>query len=1458
MRAPVAHSVSAGVFGRSGHLRRHSTADSSSTVPTNGSPIMNRTSLAWALLWLGFLPGIAAAAPSATITALAGPTSANAGESYGAISYTVTNQGDAATPNTPLHFFLSTSPSPSVDSLKTAYANSSNPQPGADAYFLVSRLLSPIEASQSSSGSLTVSWIPNWLSGTYYLTAMTDFWYLAQELTNVATMATPVTVAGPFIADLLVTALSAPASMNAGQQYTISGTTANDSSATGTARNYDVALYLSVDDLLSPDDTYLEVLAPGPLAPGQSVTSSNLMTISNSMAGGTYRLIAKADRLGAVYESNEQNNIFVMPDSVVINGPFITDLAVTALNGPTTASAGDPYTFSYTVANLSSLASANNVHVGVYLSTDATLSTDDFKLADAGIGNLAPSGVYTQNNFQLVLPTSMGGTYWLIAMVDPGSNLLGSITEANENNNVLVMADPVTIDGPHLPDLQVATVSGPSAASVGQPYTIQWSVTNSGEWPLNGTFFINFYLTQNTATLSSQSPVAWASGSMLSAGATRTGTTTVAQVPALLNGTYQLAAKVRCATGITESDTTNNILVGNSVLLGVDALPPAVSIESPANNLLTSAASVELVVLATDDAAVQAVTANGAPLALGGDGLWRALAALSEGNNTFDVVATDTGGYQTHQSVTVRRDSTPPTLVVTSPVGLIETTSTSVSVTGQVTDASSLNLTIGGAAVTIGAGGSFTYDLALQPGDNLVEVTAVDAAGNRTTQTVHVHRVTGTSLQLVVSYPPQGFRTASSLVLVRGSATGGLAPLVLTINGDAVPVAADGTFAAGADLAIGPASVSVTLTDHSGATTQQVIAGQRLEAGGGGGGGGGSGNINPVTMFTYDAIGNLTKVVNTATDINNCGTIGTVCQGTQHGTPACRDGVCVITSGGQVIDVNNDPNNCGDAGHVCPAAVDHGIPTCSYGVCGFECETGYIPVDGRCVDLKSDTTNCGYAGIVCQGTDTALPVCIDGVCRTSAAPVVHSVNGATPPGQQFRVPFWDGVQVVGENLQNVTYIEVEYWGMDTVDGSSGGAMSIPLFTGEVEDGGYHEGWSSIGFMATPTSLTIPQVGFQRWMKLRLHYMNDGVDDYVLADVAVSFAYPASVTAPPPQITSVNVVRYLRTGQYNPDTGFIPTVNDDNPILANNDLTIMTPAPVAVMAFDSVWTEYPILKITRDGVYIRAGIKTFEFEGVTDWVCSNGDATFTGTGFVFPYTNAPSHRVHLNPNMMPRYDYPARCLSDVVVLRGNNLLGDGPIYPSLPIGNPLPEGAVVASDDIAPPPYSRSDRLLAGGDPKELVAYLELDSARGTAATPWPLNWLGTPEVASIDGAPIQPNTSITVQDGDTVELVGHWFVELNAVMVGGMEQRYSVIDDKHLLITIKVMNGSCDATNGGGAGLYIANSIGGWEGSLHVNTSLPPCETPPPEDIPDEDIDVDSTIFIFDLPVGDCTNSFCG
>jgi len=116
----------------------------------------------------------------------------------------------------------------------------------------------------------------------------------------------PLSGTGVASSDLVVSALTGPATAGAGSAITLNETTGNIGvgPAGGTSTRY----YLSTDTSIGTGDVLLGGRSLAGLAPGGSSTGATNVTIPAGTASGSYFIVARADDLNQAFESNEGNN----------------------------------------------------------------------------------------------------------------------------------------------------------------------------------------------------------------------------------------------------------------------------------------------------------------------------------------------------------------------------------------------------------------------------------------------------------------------------------------------------------------------------------------------------------------------------------------------------------------------------------------------------------------------------------------------------------------------------------------------------------------------------------------------------------------------------------------------------------------------------------------------------------------------------------------------------------------------------------------------------------------------------------------------------------------------------------------------------------------------------------------------------------------------------------------------
>lgn len=142
--------------------------------------------------------------------------------------------------------------------------------------------------------------------------------------------------------------------------------------------------------------------------------------------------------------------------------------------------------------------------------------------------------------------------------------------------------------------------------------------------------------------------------------------------------------------------------------------------------------------------------------------------ALDDGSNTIKVDCADNDGNAAAQvTVAFKVDTVPPTLNVSSPTEGMITNTSSVTVTGTTNDTTSspVTVTINDEPVTVQSNGSFSKQITLTEGVNIITIVATDSAGKSTTIKRHVTLDTGIPVFKSVTLTPNPVDSGKTFVI---------------------------------------------------------------------------------------------------------------------------------------------------------------------------------------------------------------------------------------------------------------------------------------------------------------------------------------------------------------------------------------------------------------------------------------------------------------------------------------------------------------------------------------------------------------------------------------------------------------------------------------------------------------------------------------------------------------------
>jgi subtilase family serine protease len=361
--------------------------------------------------------------------------------------------------------------------------------------------------------------------------------------------------------DLAVSSVTAPAWAAAGAAIVVSDTTRNQ--GTVGSPGSETGLYLSANTTFDAADVFLGSRGVSSLSAGATESGTTTVSLPESTPTGAYYVVAHADWLGDIDETNNGNN--TRASGSVRIGP---DLVISAVTVPVTAAAGEPLVVGDTTRNQGA-ASAPPTVTRFYFSTNSTWDAADQPLGEREVGDLAGSASAAGSTTVVIPSSTLPGTYYLLARADAAD----ALAEVAENNNL--RSSSVRVGA----DLTVSTVTAPAVAAAGGTISLTETTMNGGgaEVP---EFVTGYYLSVNS-TLDG-SDVVLGSRVVPSLSAAQSSSASVSlQLPSTAStGTYYLLARADDRAEVTETNETNNVRASGAIKVGPDLTVTTITVPS--------------------------------------------------------------------------------------------------------------------------------------------------------------------------------------------------------------------------------------------------------------------------------------------------------------------------------------------------------------------------------------------------------------------------------------------------------------------------------------------------------------------------------------------------------------------------------------------------------------------------------------------------------------------------------------------------------------------------------------------------------------------------------------------------------------------------------------------------------------------------------------------------------------
>jgi hypothetical protein len=346
----------------------------------------------------------------------------------------------------------------------------------------------PLNPNESYTQTLLVT-IPNTVAGNRnVIVVVNDSGFVAEDPSD-NVISSAINLIAPDVDLTIPSAGPRTTSVVAGQLFAFDFTLENLGTQDATAPRTD-RVYLSEDDFFDLGDRVLfEVVRTDTVAGSSSSQQSYFFQMPLDVVPGSYFLFVGTDETNEQFETNDFNNGSAGAIEVTTAAPnlFAENASIDSV-----AVAGQVLGFSYSLRNNEIVAAAEpNLQVGYYLSDDDVINFDtDILLAYDDLSFALPfdAGAILPLSSSAFLPPDRVGNQFLLIVTD----VFAQQFETDESDNVLAV--PIVIDPPLIPDLRVTQVDVIGTLDPGKLVDFSWSVENQGQGDVVNDFTDRVYL----------------------------------------------------------------------------------------------------------------------------------------------------------------------------------------------------------------------------------------------------------------------------------------------------------------------------------------------------------------------------------------------------------------------------------------------------------------------------------------------------------------------------------------------------------------------------------------------------------------------------------------------------------------------------------------------------------------------------------------------------------------------------------------------------------------------------------------------------------------------------------------------------------------------------------------------------------------------------------------------------
>ena len=280
---------------------------------------------------------------------------------------------------------------------------------------------------------------------------------------------------------------------------------------------------------------------------------------------------------------------------------------------------------------------------------------------------------------------------------------------------------------------------------------------------------------------------------------------------------------------ITAEDRAHNSRA-SSRYITVDTIPPFINIDGPKTKTVRD---VQIDITGTTETGAKVWVNGGAVNVNPSTGIFSYSVTLNDGLNVYKFDAQDNAGNKNSTSVSITLKMKAPSLTIVAPTDgtVLKAKTVKAQAMTDLNPDGLIKGYINGKAATVDAGGAFSADVTLVEGANVITYRVEDDAGNNQSKTTRVTVDTAVPDIKDIS-PVSGSEVPNTqtTVWIQGKTEGGAK---VSVNNKTTTAGTNGDFTVEVPLAVGPNTITITVTDKAGNTKTQTMTITRKTTGGG-------------------------------------------------------------------------------------------------------------------------------------------------------------------------------------------------------------------------------------------------------------------------------------------------------------------------------------------------------------------------------------------------------------------------------------------------------------------------------------------------------------------------------------------------------------------------------------------------------------------------------------------------